>query len=439
MNQGMEKFHKMDFEFIKKATQGVTNRALNLIYGFGYLILVVRGLPQHEYGLLALCMSLVAIIDVLRLNWITTTSLKFLPATKDKNEYDTIFTALVFLFSIITGIVSILFFTLSDHIAMLFRLKELSILFKLIPLYYICNFLKLITEWILISTQQLKKLVILNFFYTGLNLILLLVLTIIGKLNSAKDVLLVLSLGGFSTSVFALFFSFKQLLTLTKVNWNVIKHIAQFGKPALGDNIFGMILERQDVILLGIYTSPIAVAVYNAGKRLADAYEIFLQGAWLVVYPSASKQTANITMLKNIYRTVLTHLFVVLIPLITITTVFAYPIIVTIFGDNYVKASIIFQLASVNVLFRVFLVFGGSILIGGLDKINLDLYTMFFLVIINAILNLLLIPRFSIIGAAIAMLITTAIGALFKNHLVCVSLKTNIVDLILNKRKEHCF
>ncbi|MGQ9846578.1 MAG: oligosaccharide flippase family protein [Bacteroidales bacterium] len=429
----------MDLDFIKKATQGVANRSLNLIYGFGYLILVVRGLPQEEYGSLALCMSLVAIIDVLRLNWITTTSLKFLAAAKDKNEYATTFTAIVCLFSIITGIVSILFFTLSDHMAVFFKIKGLSILFKLIPLYYISNFLKSLTEWILISRQQLRNLVILNLFSTGLNLVLLLMLTIMGKLNCARDVLLILSLGGFCASVVALFFSLGQLLTLKKVNWDIIKNIVQFGGPALGDNICGMVLERLDVILLGIYTSPISVAVYNAGKRLADAYETLLQGAWLVVYPSASNQAGNIAMLRNIYRTAITHLFLVLIPLIMIATIFAYPIIVSIFGGNYVKASVIFQLASINVLFRVFLVFGGSILIGGLDKINLDLYTMFFLVIINACLNLLLIPKLNIIGAAIAMLTTTALGAFIKNHLVCVTLKVNIRDFIFNKGTRSCF
>ncbi len=425
----------MDVRFLKKGALGITNRALNLIYGFGYLVLVVRGISQREYGLFALTMSIVMIIDVLRLSWITTTSLKFLPATKNDKEYSEVFTAIVFLFSLLTIIISILFLVFSKYLAILFKSDDLSALFSLVPLYYLSNFPKALAEWVFISTQKLKKLVILNAVYTGLNLSILGAFTAMDMLSSARNVLLALSFGGLIASVFAIFFSFKKFRIMGKVKWIYIQRMFTFGKYALGDNICGMILEKLDVLMLGVFSTPMIIAVYNAGKRLADAYEIFLQGFWLIVYPSASKETMNIETLRNIYRKVIIYLFIILVPIIVGAIIFAYPIISTILGGIYAQSGVIFRFASVNVLFRIFLVFGGSILIGGLNKINLDFYTMLLLVAVNGVLNFIMIPKFGINGAATAMLLTTIVGAFIKNQLVCSNLKTNFFNLMI--RRQH--
>lgn len=190
---------------------------------------------------------------------------------------------------------------------------------------------------------------------------------------------------------------------------NFIKNTIKISLPLGMLSIFGLIFVRIDTIMLSIMDSFDVVGWYNAAYYLVLGFKpipyLFINALVPVmsIYYINSKKSLNL-----MYEKAFKYLFILGLPLAIGLTLLADKFIILFYGQQYFNSIIALQILAWDVL----LIFSYSAL-GGLlisiDRQNAMAGLLGLTALINVILNLILIPSYSYIGAAAATIITEVI------------------------------
>ena len=209
----------------------------------------------------------------------------------------------------------------------------------------------------------------------------------------------------FITSAYKWKFNFPKF----KIDWSLWKPTIKESWPFAITSLSGMLYTYIDSIMLSIIQGTIAVGWYSAAYRFM-LMALFIPGTMnTVIFPVMSKyfKSSNntIKMINEIY---FKYMIIIGIPLGFGTTLLANKIILLIYGIGYTQSIIALQILIWTIVFT----FTGASFVQVLQSINKQLIITKIsgiCVIINIILNLILIPKFSYIGASIATVITEII------------------------------
>ncbi|MBL7141610.1 flippase [Patescibacteria group bacterium] len=189
-------------------------------------------------------------------------------------------------------------------------------------------------------------------------------------------------------------FNKKTLRSLLKISW-----------PFFIAAVFAKLYATSDTILLSYMVGDRSVGWYNAAMKLVNAFLLLIAGSLSsALYPSLSyyfvrsKQELSSLFTKSVF-----YLMLVTIPLMTGFLILAKPIILFIYGTEYLSAAIILTFLTFSIPF-MFLDFIISALLNACEKqkINTLIHGIGVFVFIG--LNLILIPMFAHLGAAGAVL-----------------------------------
>jgi len=193
---------------------------------------------------------------------------------------------------------------------------------------------------------------------------------------------------------------------------DVAKKLLVDGFPLILSGLAVAIYMRIDQVMINTMLGSRESGLYSAAVKLTEVWYFVPVIVTTSLFPAivnAKKicETLYLSRLQKLYD-LMALVALSLSILITFTTHF---FIDFIFGDAYVQAG---NVLAVNIWAGLF-VFMGVVsarfqLVEGFTK--LTFYYTFFCSVINIILNLFLIPRYGIIGAASSTLITQAIGLL---------------------------
>lgn len=197
-------------------------------------------------------------------------------------------------------------------------------------------------------------------------------------------------------------------------NWfgfdlDYIKYILKEAWPFLITSMFVSIYVWTDSIMLSILKSEVEVGYYNAAYQLVLAL-LFIPIAFnTAVYPVLSRNyiSGSEKSMKSIIDKYFTIMMGLGIPIGVGTTLLGTKIIEIAYGPEYFHSVIVLQILIWSLVFtymnapfaKLFESINMQIMITKITGIS---------VVINIIINYLLIPRYSIIGASIATLITEA-------------------------------
>ncbi|MHA1291724.1 MAG: flippase [Promethearchaeota archaeon] len=213
-----------------------------------------------------------------------------------------------------------------------------------------------------------------------------------------------------STSILVFCFSF--LITVKKfakpkfeVSLSFWKFSIKTAIPIGLTAIFAAIYLNIDTVMLSLMKSDVSVGWYNAGHKLVEAIKVMPSMFVLAIFPvMANFYKTSIESLKTVFRKSIQYIFILALPIAIGTTILSYKIIPIIWGQEFIPAIPALQI----LIWSGALVFlsgvAGNVLIA-IDKQKINAYICFWCLVINIILNLILIPKFSYIGAAIAILI----------------------------------
>ena len=179
--------------------------------------------------------------------------------------------------------------------------------------------------------------------------------------------------------------------------------------PYIAQDLFGLVIARADVLLLSLLASSAVVGDYGAAYRLLDATAFIstsLQGAFSAMYTYLGRET--LPALGAVFQRSVKAALALLVPVGVSFFVLADPIARAFFGPKLGGAAAPLRvLAPVVVLFALY-VLSATLVASRRDAWEL-LRIMMAAAVANFALNLALIPLWGAVGAAVAMLGSSAV------------------------------
>jgi len=236
-------------------------------------------------------------------------------------------------------------------------------------------------------------------------------LFILFKFPSVENFALIYSFSALLTMIFA-FFIFNSKISKFKIEWNFIvwKKFLKMSWPLALMGLFGVIYSYTDSVMLGYLNMIKETGLYNAASKIAM---VNLAPTGLIAasfYPALSRfSDESKEKFQRVWDNLLKIMIILAIPLVVGGIVLAQKIIYYFYTPEFAPAIFAFQFliltAGIIILYRPF--YDAMIILNQQSKM---FWITFFGAIVNVFLNLILIPRYSFYGAAIATTITNLVN-----------------------------
>lgn len=196
-------------------------------------------------------------------------------------------------------------------------------------------------------------------------------------------------------------------------------------KPLYASAILRLIIERSSVIFLGFWATSQDIGAFSAAYRLAMLTSLLLVAVNSISSPMFASlyQQKKLSELENVAKTTSTLLTIVATPIFVFMLLFS-EFLMGIFGPEFIQGSQALMILAVGQYINLITGSVGYLLVmSGHEKLmrnNLIVNALFCLA-----LNVVLIPKYGALGAAIATAATVSMQ--------------NIIALILVKRKLGFF
>jgi O-antigen/teichoic acid export membrane protein len=194
----------------------------------------------------------------------------------------------------------------------------------------------------------------------------------------------------------------KLLMNLSCIKFP-IREIFSFSVPLMASNVVGMIGNSIPVLLLGYFYPMSTVADYRVVLPAAALCSM-IPGNFMPLYlPAASRLFAksDTTGINRLFWETSLWMSVLAFPIFLATACFARPITIFLYSARYASSASILAILSLGYFFNVIFAFSG-VTLKVLGKIRLMVILNIVTPIIIVIFNLLLIPRYGAVGAAVA-------------------------------------
>jgi O-antigen/teichoic acid export membrane protein len=209
------------------------------------------------------------------------------------------------------------------------------------------------------------------------------------------------------------FFLFKgKTLARWKINLPLIKDFLVECLPLLLSNAAILLYMKIDVILLGQMTGEKSVGIYSAATKVSEAFYFIATTVATSVFPVIIENSdIYFDRLKRLFRLTAILGYAIVIPLSVLSG-----FIIKIFGTQYLSAGPMLAVHAWATIFVFLGVAQGSWYIKeGKKGIYMQLYRTLAGAVINIILNIILIPKYEGLGAAIATVIAYSYVGVFSN------------------------
>lgn len=161
-----------------------------------------------------------------------------------------------------------------------------------------------------------------------------------------------------------------------------------------------------DSVMLSRFESSEVVGWYNAAYNLVHSLLFFFTGISVAMVPTLSRAYLHDTVLvQRWYFRSVKVIMLMGLPIATGGTLVALPLLTFLYGEQYLPAVLAFQIIVWDVPLLLFTSFCGNMTtVVGAERAAARIY--FTAAMVNVLLNLVLIPRYSLYGAAAATLLT---------------------------------
>ena len=191
-----------------------------------------------------------------------------------------------------------------------------------------------------------------------------------------------------------------------KVDWGIVKKLIVDGWPGFLSGIAGVIYMKIDQIMIGNMIDHNALGIYSAATRLSTAWYFLPMVIVTSLTPAIikAKQQGSKIYYDRIQKL---HdlLFIVAICIAIPTSIIGDTIVLYLFGSDYLGAGTVLVIHIWASIFVFLGVAGGRWYVAE-NLLVISFYRHLAGLIINITLNIYMIPKFGIVGAAISTLIS---------------------------------
>jgi len=227
--------------------------------------------------------------------------------------------------------------------------------------------------------------------------------------GSIVECLLVYLIGSVLISIWLLVDVTRRIKTFYPPDLLLMARLLKFGCKSYGDAMGQFLHHKFDLYLIALYLTNSEIAFYAIGSNLANRLLTMPTAIAIVIYPRLSalapEQARDLVARACRNVVVLGGLIAVLI------LAFGKQLVLLLYGQEYSEAVLPMYILLVGVLLfgltRILFKYSESI-----NKHQYNAYIVLFSGLLNLGLNLILIPKFGILGAASSSLVTYSLQAL---------------------------
>jgi len=388
--------------FLKNIGSLFTSQILSYLMSLIYTIYLVRYLGVEDYGILSFALALVNILGIFAdfgLNILTTREI-----SRDKsltNKYlNNIFSLKIVQVTILTILLIIILKILA------YPSKTVYVIYFML-IFIIFNTFTNFFASIFQAYEKLEYQSIANILN---NIFMLIGVLILIYYNNG--LIIFTALYAFVAGLILIYYlvilkkRFKQPLPKIRVDRNfwmpTIKTAAQFGLA----NVFITIYIWIDSVMLSFMQGDHAVGLYNAAYRIVLLLIFIPAIINTAIFPVMSKlYETSTSSLKTIVEKYFKYMILIGLPIGVVITLLYNKIIILIFGYTFIESAPALQI----LIWATVFTFANSSFVQLLQSTNRQLLLTkitFIGMIINIVLNLILIPKYSFIGASFNTLLT---------------------------------
>ncbi|MEK6855102.1 MAG: flippase [Nanoarchaeota archaeon] len=383
-----------------------------------YRIIIARYFGPEVYGLFSLALMMSGLFVAFTSFGIPEGVLRYIALFRGKNQNN----KMIYVFNFAKKILFIpsllsaaILFIFSDFIATsIFNNAELSLFLKISSLVIPAQ----IFSSVFLSTLRALERIewysfILNVFQNIIKVLSLFLLILIGLKSNA--VILSYFFGILSMLLLSFYLSEYYMSKLQKksqlnkkLRKSISREIISYSWPLLFLSIITTLFIWTDTFIIGYFLDAREVGIYNAAVPIALLMlvipDLFMKLFFpLITVEYSRKKFDNI---KELSKQVGKWIFLLNIPLFLIIIIFPGALINILFGQEYLGAENALRILAIGNFAASFMSTVPYNLISMIGKSKLTLINTIFFVILNLILNLFLVPKYGLNGAAIATTIS---------------------------------
>lgn len=384
----------------KNSKDTLVRQIISIAIQFATIVIVARNLGVENNGMYAVAILLPTMLTMLLSMSINSSIVYYVNSGTFSNKgiFTNTFVILLFIVAVGLGIgyAVITFFASSVFPNVSQDILHLSI--WVFPF----SFLRLYLTSFLLAKENFKIYNIASLISPILLFLFIMSLYVFNNLD-VKSTILSNLLTAVLASLVISYYVFKEgfSIDLGTINGEWMKKLFSYGIRAHVSNMITFVNYRADIFLLNIFASTTSVGLYQVGVQIVERLWIVSSVLNTVLFPRLvaidKEEDKRFEIIGKSFKIVILLTALVSLALV----IFGYMFIKLFFGVEYINAYFII----LALLLGVVLGAGSKVLataIASKGKPELNAYTSFIAMILNIILNVILIPKFGYMGAAVA-------------------------------------
>ncbi len=389
--------------FLQGVTYTGAGTALNIVFLFLETMVAVRVLDTETYGIYAL-LAVVVNFLVMITDVGSTTSVTQLIASSPRSRQIALVSDAITFRLVVVACVSIIIVSLRQTAIFLLDPSMVLLDYAIyIPMMLMAVSLDESLQAILQGYQAFHHMAIANGLRTILRLVLSVVFLLIFHLGMKG--LIYSWVISFSVAVVYEYFALPYSRRLF-FNWSVLSEMLRFGFPLQLNRFLWFVSARVDVLLLGMFIGPSAVALFEVGGRIPNALVRLTQSYSAVYFPTMTELLSkgeNYKAHRLLNRSLRLLSFCVALSAL-ISVIFGQQIVGILFSAKYETSSAVFSLLMIGLQMNVLVtLMGYTLTSAGYPGRSLTANAIREALIVVA--DLLLIPLLGLVGPAYGKLV----------------------------------
>ena len=392
---------------------GITNLLVGLS-GIILLPILTKTLPIEEYGIWVQISVTIGLIPLVVMLGLPYTMVRFLAATKKREEIQEGFYSIAFIVVFTSAITSFLLFLFSKPIAASLFDNNFTIV-RILSLIVFIECLNGLLLNFFRTVQQIKRYSIFFFVQTWLNVVLVAYFVLSGYgIFGAVIALLISSL---------LVFLIMAFLIISEIGIKIPKfsHIREylvFGLPTVPGNLSSWVVRSSDRYVIGIFLGTAFVGYYSPGYILGNIINIFLAPLSFMLPAVLSKyyDENNMKEVKRVLKYSLKYFLAIAIPSAFGLSLLSKPLLMILSTPEIASQGYFITpfAATSALLFGAYTVIMQIIILEKKTKITGAIWIM--AAILNLGLNIVFVPYIGILGAAVTTLLAYTLAFILISH-----------------------
>ena len=397
----------MEFgKHIGKSLWGMADKALPVVYGFGYVYLVIRVLPEEEFGNFVLLQEIFLILSGLSTALALQPMLKF--AAEETGDAAGVIGAGMLMNIAFIALSSVVVVALRTPMSIVLRAPALAPLLLFIPAMMIASLIRNIALILLQTRFGIARIFWVDAVHFLGAPLLVWIYSRMHLFDTAEDLIMINILSLSASSLIGLVLTWPLFRWRLKPSGEEMRRMWEYGKYSLGGTASYLVYSRADTFILSAFTGPAQVAVYNSAKIFTRIFDMVTQIIQMFILPGASllSSRGERSTLKAVVEKSIMFATVGMIPVMAGMLLFAGPLVSIIYGGRYPEAVLILQIFALMSLAVPAFAIGSNVLMG-LGEARASFVLGVQLLGVSLVAYLVTIPWLGAIGAAVGVVIAS--------------------------------